>query len=700
MQAPGGVLLISTADGVQGSVLIEKDIIKAAVIPAETVRRIAALNVLFAATEGTFEFVPDGTPVTLNKPTNVDLKALVEWRRPDNPQVTPSLLEALQAVTEDQARTADSTRSAKLQPPGPDEKWSDLLFPDAPQYERKTIPLPDLPAAPAQQIVDDLPATLLHLEPILNIPTPGVFAPDRAPSEPPPPPPPPAEIFTKSVKNISIRYTAISAVVALSLLSGTLIVTSQILSENERTQTYKQGMQLLKDGYGDLARQRFDKVLKQEPQNVPALLHRAQANLLMKAPLAAAADYEAVVKLEPKNKEALRGRATAQLKANDFQQAILLSNQALDVDPDDAQSQLIKGVAYMELGEPDKAITATSAIIDKHPTEAVAAAYAIRADAFSRKNKWANARDDYTEALLIDPKNRTNYAGRAKAQFHLKKYQEAVADCTQAIFADGTNADLFVLRGRAYEKLGQFDKALLDYDQAVGFNPCTETLSARASVNFLLNNYNRAAADLKEILKDSRAEDKYKTQLALVQEKIKAQPVAPLNLEALVGRPQKQRILKYDEVVKEGYALLQQGRGSESVKLLSMAVQSNPQDLQARRYLAHAYAKAGDSDAAIAQLKLIQNVSALTEEDKYAYAEALFGLQEYAQTSDMAQSLVLHNPANYRARMLLIKSMLLQNRRNDAAEECRLGAAMAKSPEIRARFQHLYGRAMTWTGSK
>jgi hypothetical protein len=60
-----------------------------------------------------------------------------------------------------------------------------------------------------------------------------------------------------------------------------------------------------------------------------------------------------------------------------------------------------------------------------------------------------------------------------------------------------------------------------------------------------LKNYSRAAADLEEVIKDSRAPASFKTELAMVREKIKAMPVAPLDLDALGGQQQPTRVLNY-----------------------------------------------------------------------------------------------------------------------------------------------------------
>lgn len=763
---PGGVLTVKTVYGGTGSILITHGFIQAAVIPAENIRELQALNLMFTTVAGTYEFVSDAAPVQLNNPLNIGLQKLLSWRSPANPELLPPLTEALQRISMPEAVPAVApsiTNSAStpaapatpaipaiqmnqpVSPAGsainpvhaapvtsPDESWSAQFAPATPIGEYHPLAgaehtpelrpsAPDIDTAGLQEGLRQLEEqkklmeaqntqlpgdwldseldpddrTRINFEPIKAIQTPAVSAPDRIVAEPEPPPPI-DEKFTKSVKNISAKYTAITAVVALTLLVGAMVATAFILNENERTQNFNRGAQFLKDGYGDLAKQNFDKILQKDPNNLQARLQRAQAYLLLKDYRNALLDFDHVIALQPQNMPALSGRAAVHLKTKDFQKARELADEALKVKADDTGSLLVKAAANLELGEPEQAIAATTDIIARKPATGLAEAYATRGDALYRTGKYAEAREDYSEALKLNAKDRSSYAGRARSQFHLKKYDDAIADSTQAIFADATNADLYMLRAQSYEKQGKLDKALKDYDNAVGFKPSVDTYSARARAHMALKNYNRAAADFEEIIKDPKAPQIFKTELAMVRDKIKSMPVAPLDLESLVGKPQPQRVLQYDEAVRHGVALLERGEVSEAVKVLSMAVSANPRDVEVRRHLAHAMTKAGLSQQAITQFKLIETVNPLNDADKLSYAEALSNMTQYAPAAQMLEQLVQKNAENHEARLAYIQALLRLNKKAEAVEQSRIGTTLAKSPETSAKFQHLFNVAQTW----
>ncbi|MFN8655630.1 MAG: tetratricopeptide repeat protein [Candidatus Obscuribacterales bacterium] len=725
-----GVLFIHSLDYQTGTILLVDGIIRAAVIPAANVRRIPALRQMLSAISGTYEYVPDNTTIELKKPTNVDLAELLAWRSTETQETTlGDSLEALNTIPLSTGekwenyidRTTDEPGSANP-PPGsaeaPTVKSYLPLAPDGDLFGLQEA-LRQHEAKLAAQVSDealsaglepeynedpDVP-TLINLSAIKAIPTPSVTAPDRitASYEMPDgtvvggsPTGSTAKPKHTYPKSNAIRYGALSIGIGFLLLAAVVISTAKVLEESDRQKTYARGVQLLKERYYGLAKQRFDSLLEHDARLVPALLQRAQANLLLNDPQAAIRDYDAVIQADAGNTEATDGRAACYLKLRDYPKAVALADEALKVKPNDYAALLIKATAYRDLGENARAISVAGEIIAKKPAAQLAEAYAVRGDALYRSGKYSEARDDFNAALETDPKANDIYAKRAMALLQLKLYKESLADSTDAIFADNTNSDLYMLRGQAYERLGELEKAVEDYEQAVSFEPTFETYAARARVEMALKQYNRAVADLTEVVKDTAAPPSYKDLLAEAKEKVKSMPINAVDIASLTEKDRPAVVLKYDQMVRQGFALTRQGRGMDAAQLLSVAVQAQPNDVQARRYLAQAFAVAGLGDRSIEQFKIVERTNTLTDEDRFYYARALHNLKQDAQVISVTTDLLGRDPHHGEARCLLIESLLRSNDRARALEECRLGASYARTPQDIATFQRLYQVSQTY----
>lgn len=502
----------------------------------------------------------------------------------------------------------------------------------------------------------------------------------------------------KASKVRQMRHTMISIGIGSVLLLTAVIATNKMLSETNAVQGYARGMKLLQDGYKDLAKKSFDKVLETDPKNIKALLARGTANTQLNDFPAARRDFDAVLAIDKQNIAALNGKALCFLKMRDFFRAVSASEEVLAIKSNDTQALSTSAQALLEMRKFKLAAEAADKIIAAKPDTGMASAYLIRGDSYFGRHKFVEARKDYSEALELEPNNRSNFAKRARAALQLEDYQTAVTDTTQAIFGDQSNPDLYMLRGQAYEKLNQSDKAVQDYDKAVGLKPSQDTYAARAHAHMAMKNYNRAAADLTEVLKYPKAPKFYREQLEMVQQKIKSMPVAKIDMDALIGKPEKAVVLKYEEMVKQGQSLLESGRAADAVKLLSLAVRAKPQDVWARRYLARAMSMSGMPQQAIDQFKQVQFMERLGPKDRTAYAYALVDLRQPDQAVSLLNGVVAEDPDYADARILLIECLLKKNDRANAVELCRVGLNRAKTAKEQENFQKLYQVAVGWQG--
>jgi DnaJ family protein C protein 7 len=121
-------------------------------------------------------------------------------------------------------------------------------------------------------------------------------------------------------------------------------------------------------------------------------------------------------------------------------------------------------------------------------------------DAFS-SGRHQEAYDIYTECINIDPENgglnATLYANRAAAAMKLGKNAEAAQDCSKAIELDPNYLKAYTRRANCYLALEQYEEAVRDLEKAQQLDPEDEEIS-------------RSLRQAKLELKKSKRKDYYK----------------------------------------------------------------------------------------------------------------------------------------------------------------------------------------------
>ncbi|MFN8655634.1 MAG: tetratricopeptide repeat protein [Candidatus Obscuribacterales bacterium] len=752
-EIPVGILQVACQNKA-GAILVRDGSIKAAIAPSSQLLGEPALRQILSADEGKYRFTTDLPREPVREVLDIDLSSLLNWRHPAQPDVVPSLVRALETLMASESYTVSTDQHIPVYVPEPDTDEL-IALSDEEISAARTSPddcfgLQDVLArfeAQKKQEAEDL--RQLTNEHLKKIEAPPESSPDdrplpmnrstdqqrRASAEHPTDSPyritgghrvtgghttgtyaqlaadqtaqlpaisseitlPTGETLKES-RTKQFRQTSLFVGIATVLITAAVIATNKVLTETNAVQGMQGGNQLLKDGYKDLAKKSFARVIEKDPNNVPALLGRAAACLQMHDLPAASADYAKVLTLDPGNIEAMNGQAGVFVQLKDYADAVALTDTAIKAKPDNARALLIQSQAYLAMGQNKQAADAATRIIEKKAPDVLAAAYAARGDAFLALKKFGEAYSDFSQALLVDPSNRANFGKRAQAELARYEYNAAIADVNQAIFADQSNPTWFMLRAQALAKTDQLDKAVEDLDKAVELKPSIDTYGQRARVHMAMKNYNRAYADLCEICKDPRAPVSYQAQRDQVEARLKKGQVKQVDVESLISTSEPARVLKYDEMVREGYARLNAGDAQGALQLLSMVVKTNPSDLEARRYLARAYQKTGHGQEAVEQFKYVQDVKPLDGHDTYCYAQALYDLREYNQATPLLTALVNREPDYAEARVLLVNCLLLVNDQATALEVCRAGASRARTPQDIARFQQLYRVAQAGAG--
>lgn len=143
----------------------------------------------------------------------------------------------------------------------------------------------------------------------------------------------------------------------------------------------------------------------------------------------------------------------------------------LPENPSKATADLLikQGLDNIAKNKPELALTnALDAIkMDNNSSEA----YFLKGRAEQDIGLKNEALNDYTKAILINPKHARAYSNRALIKGSLGKMNEALEDLNKAISIDSNLASAFLNRGVTKGALGLKKEAIKDFDAAIKINP-------------------------------------------------------------------------------------------------------------------------------------------------------------------------------------------------------------------------------------
>ena len=154
--------------------------------------------------------------------------------------------------------------------------------------------------------------------------------------------------------------------------------------------------------------------------------------------------------------------------------------------------------------DPDRSIVACSKILKRPSSQAHAAAFHHRGQAYAAKGNLDQAISDISAGIRLDPERAYRWQERGQLYARQGKYQQAIADFTEAIRRDSTpRAFRFQHRAEAYQGLGDLTRAIADYDEAIRLDPEARSFRFYARANALRDagQYDRALADYETALK-------------------------------------------------------------------------------------------------------------------------------------------------------------------------------------------------------
>ncbi|MEE8351800.1 MAG: tetratricopeptide repeat protein, partial [Rhodospirillales bacterium] len=128
-----------------------------------------------------------------------------------------------------------------------------------------------------------------------------------------------------------------------------------------------------------------------------------------------------------------------------------------------------------------------------------------RAQAFEREGLFNKAIEEYTQAILVDPKNAGAYFGRGWAHESQQRHDDAIRNFSQAIRLNAVFADAYFGRGWAYEQQQKIDLAIGEYGHAIKAAPdYADAYFSRGILAFLQGRLGAAAKDFTGVSKNSK----------------------------------------------------------------------------------------------------------------------------------------------------------------------------------------------------
>jgi tetratricopeptide (TPR) repeat protein len=194
-----------------------------------------------------------------------------------------------------------------------------------------------------------------------------------------------------------------NAAVAFGLALALLSSSSLLLAENPRTpqDSAREGAEALKGRRYDEAIRCFSETLSVRPDDVPALLGRAEAYRESGDLQRSLTDYSEVVRLAPTNAEAYRGRSRTHDKNRNLKASIADLNETIRLDPKDRESLWFRSQYYVHFNLHDAALADLDAAIAIDLLDPLP--HLWRAKYYEDRDMWSAAETDYIYIQLLDP---------------------------------------------------------------------------------------------------------------------------------------------------------------------------------------------------------------------------------------------------------------------------------------------------------
>lgn len=403
---------------------------------------------------------------------------------------------------------------------------------------------------------------------------------------------------------------------------------------------FRQGLEQFNRGNYPHAIEAFNRALQVHPDLAEAYRHRAKSHYYQGDYLEAIKDYSHVLRINPRNAGAYSDRGLIRAQVGDRPRAMQDYNQALQLDVNCVPAYLNRGFLRVELEDYKGAIADCNAALNITPN--LPEAYLNRGLARYELEDFQGAKEDYDQALQINPHFATAYYNRGVTLVAAGEYQDAIADFDQALELNPSDAQVYLNRGYTRLQLGDNLGSMADFDQALQIDPVSAKAFLSQIAHLLTDEEDAFEDENQQLVQGLILQGDFRYQSGDYQAALKAFDHAltldPNNTEAynrrstvrsalgdyqgamedlekakhlsLNHQPSVQSTsvatveLSAQDYYQQGVTKLNQGDFSGAIQDFNQVLQMNNQDATALTCRGFAYARLGDNQSAIADLKM------------------------------------------------------------------------------------------------
>ena len=150
-----------------------------------------------------------------------------------------------------------------------------------------------------------------------------------------------------------------------------------------------------------------------------------------------------------------------------FKKSVKYINKAIKINKNDHYYFYYRGLCYIKLKKYKKAknnFKKSLSIQNSHDANHNLGFVLLQMNDFYNSIKY------YSNAIILDNKEKRNYNGRGLAYYSIHENIKAIDDFTKAIELDNNYIIAYINRGLTYEKIGKYDKAIEDYKKVISID--------------------------------------------------------------------------------------------------------------------------------------------------------------------------------------------------------------------------------------
>lgn len=262
---------------------------------------------------------------------------------------------------------------------------------------------------------------------------------------------------------------------------------------------YNRGITYEKSGNLEKALSDFDKAVSLD-QSRPDFYHnRGLVLKKLKNMEKAIEDFSNAVRTKTDHWKSLLNRAHCYETIGDRAKAIDDYARVLVYDPENQAALQRLADLLAKVGRPEDSLACCSRLVSVAPTPDF---YVLRAHAFERLGRRAEALSDFNAAIDLERDNPLSWAERGAFLVKDTKFPEAISDLSRALELDPHDAKSYASRAQAYRKLERFSQAIADYSSEIQHSqPTMKSLSFRGYCEAKIGRFEEAVRDFTEVVK-------------------------------------------------------------------------------------------------------------------------------------------------------------------------------------------------------